>query len=72
MLVLQRKEGEKISIGDTFCLTVLKISKNKVKLGITADEHITITRMELGGPPLSRQLAARNATNKKEAASGVE
>ncbi|MCD6551755.1 carbon storage regulator CsrA [Thermotoga sp.] len=47
MLVLTRKVGEKIVIGDEIVITVLKIEGNSVKIGIEAPEHVKILREEL-------------------------
>jgi len=48
MLVLTRKLGEKIVIGDkTIVLTVLDIHHRVVSLGIDADRSIPVFRKEL-------------------------
>jgi carbon storage regulator len=47
MLVLSRKLGEKIVIGDGITLTVVKIDGDKVRLGIVAPEDVPIARAEL-------------------------
>jgi carbon storage regulator len=47
MLVLTRKEGEQILIGDRIRLTVLSIDGNRVKLGLLAPLDVTILRVEL-------------------------
>ena len=36
MLVLSRKLGEKIFIGDNICITVVDIDRGKIRLGIEA------------------------------------
>ena len=36
MLVLSRKLGEKIYIGDNICITVVDIDRGKIRLGIEA------------------------------------
>ena len=46
MLVLSRKPGEKIIIGDGIELMVVGISGNRVKLGIAAPERCRILRAE--------------------------
>ena len=50
MLVLSRKEGEKLVIGDNITLVVSKISGNRVTLGIEAPADVKIFRGELSGP----------------------
>ena len=47
MLVLSRKVGETITIGDAVQLTVVAISNNKVCLGITAPLDIPVYQAEL-------------------------
>jgi carbon storage regulator len=49
MLVLSRKPGEKVTIGNAITLTVLDVTGNKVRVGIEAPDHIRILRAELGG-----------------------
>jgi carbon storage regulator CsrA len=50
MLVLTRKLGDEIQIGDNIRLKVVAISGNRVRLGITAPIEIRIHRGELGPP----------------------
>lgn len=58
MLVLSRKIGERIRIGDDVTLTVVRIQGDKVRLGIEAPEEVAIHREEVfrrlqpGGPGL--------------------
>ena len=47
MLVLTRKLGEKILIGDDITITVADIGKSRVKLGIEAPAGHRILRSEL-------------------------
>lgn len=47
MLVLSRKLGEKICIGDNICITVVDIDRGKIRLGIDAPRDIPIYRQEL-------------------------
>jgi carbon storage regulator len=47
MLVLSRKLGEKIFLGDNIVLTVVDIDRGKIRLGIEAPKHIAILREEL-------------------------
>lgn len=47
MLVLSRKEGERIVIGDQITLVVSKVSGNRVTIGIEAPKDVKITRGEL-------------------------
>lgn len=47
MLVLARKTGEAIIIGDNIELQVLEIEGDTVKIGIEAPRHIDIFRKEI-------------------------
>jgi carbon storage regulator len=47
MLVLSRKLGEKILIGDSIVLTVVKIDRNQIRLGIEAPPDVAIFREEI-------------------------
>jgi carbon storage regulator len=62
MLVLSRKLGEKIVIGENICITVVDIDRGKIRLGIEAPRDVPIFRQELlplkagdqpAGPPAS-------------------
>jgi carbon storage regulator len=47
MLILSRKVGESIRIGDDIEVVVSSVDKNKVKLGISSPRHIPVYREEL-------------------------
>lgn len=47
MLVLSRKMGERIIIGDNIELVVIRIQGDKVRLGFEAPEDVTIHREEI-------------------------
>ncbi|MDY0122300.1 MAG: carbon storage regulator [Sulfurimonas sp.] len=47
MLVLARKEGESIVIGEDIILKVISVDKGVVKLGIEAPSDVAIIRNEL-------------------------
>ncbi|ANE46711.1 hypothetical protein SY83_10995 [Paenibacillus swuensis] len=47
MLVLSRKKGESIIIGDQIEVTILSVEGDAIKLGINAPKHIEIFRKEL-------------------------
>jgi carbon storage regulator CsrA len=47
MLVLSRKEGERIVIGDNITLVVSKVNGNRVTIGIEAPRDVKIVRGEL-------------------------
>ncbi len=47
MLVLSRRQGEEIVIGDSIRVTVLAVEGNRVKLGIAAPAEVPVHREEL-------------------------
>lgn len=47
MLILSRKEGEGVNIGDNISVKVVEINDGVVKLGFEAPEEIMILRDEL-------------------------
>jgi carbon storage regulator len=47
MLVLSRKPGEQLKIGNNITLTVLEIHGRTVKLGISAPRDVPVLRAEL-------------------------
>ena len=44
MLVLSRKESERIRLGDNIVLTVVRVSGDKVRLGIEAPSDLLVLR----------------------------
>lgn len=51
MLVLSRKVGEEVVIGDDIHVTVVAVHGNQVRLGFRAPEHVSIFRQELLNKP---------------------
>ena len=47
MLILTRKSGEKITIGDDVVVSVLEIKGTQIKLGIDAPRGIAVHRGEI-------------------------
>ncbi len=47
MLVLSRRESERIQLGESIVLTVVKVTGDRVRLGIEAPADIVILRKEL-------------------------
>jgi carbon storage regulator len=47
MLVLSRKPGEKLHIGDDITITVLEVRGRTMKLGIEAPREVRVRRSEL-------------------------
>ncbi len=47
MLILTRRVGETLMIGDSVTVTVLGVKGNQVRLGITAPRDVTVHREEI-------------------------
>ena len=47
MLVLSRREGERIHIGDDVVITIVLLENNRVRIGIDAPREVSIRRSEL-------------------------
>ncbi len=47
MLVLSRKESERIRVGDSIVVTVVRLTKDRVRLGIEAPDDVLVLRDEL-------------------------
>ena len=47
MLVLTRRVGEKIRIGDDVVITLLGVRGNQYKVGIEAPKHVAVHREEI-------------------------
>ncbi len=62
MLVLSRKESEKIMLGDSIVLTIVRVSGDRVRLGIEAPSDMLILRKELD-PTESGPLDSSNKKN---------
>ncbi|HMR66219.1 MAG TPA: carbon storage regulator CsrA [Anaerolineae bacterium] len=68
MLVLGRKVGERIMIGDDIILTVLAIDENKIKLGLEAPGDVRILRGELYESVKAENLRAATLSSQSQAA----
>ena len=47
MLILTRKVGESLLIGDDVSITILNIRGNQVKIGVKAPKEISVHREEI-------------------------
>ncbi len=60
MLVLSRKERERIRLGDSIVVTIVRVSGDKVRIGIEAPPDVLVLRDELESreaPPKQSQVA---------------
>jgi carbon storage regulator len=60
MLVLSRKPGERILIGDQVAITIVRIGPNTVRLGIDAPRDMNIVREELCAESVAEVELAAN------------
>ena len=51
MLVLSRKESQRIKLGDSIVVTVVRVAGDKVRLGIEAPADMLVLREELETRP---------------------
>lgn len=66
MLVLKRKVGETVMLGDEVEVTVLSVEGENVKLGFTAPQSVQILRKELYDSIRLENLNAGQATIEQE------
>ena len=60
MLILTRRAGEKLMIGDDIEVTVLSVNGRQVRLGINAEKDVAIHREEI-----YRQIKQQENTARK-------
>jgi len=58
MLVLTRRAGEALQIGDNIQITILSVSGDRVRIGIEAPAEISVLRAELIRDIQSANVAA--------------
>lgn len=47
MLILTRRVGETLMIGDEVTVTVLGVKGNQVRIGVSAPKHVAVHREEI-------------------------
>jgi carbon storage regulator len=63
MLVLSRKAGESVHIGDDIEIKIISISKDKVKLGFEAPKNVAVIRSELREAVIDANIEASKNDN---------
>lgn len=67
MLVLSRKVGEKILIGDNIAVTVVRVAQGSVRIGVEAPDNMQIVREEIKDQgkarSADRKVAGRSLTD---------
>jgi carbon storage regulator len=61
MLVLSRKQNERIRVGDSVVVTVVRVSGDKVRIGIEAPSSMRVLRDELRDEGDEVELTLTNA-----------
>jgi len=67
MLVLSRKESEKVLLGDDIVLTIVRLSGDRVRLGIEAPSDMLILREELDESEVNKSLLDHRRGKRKAA-----
>jgi carbon storage regulator len=68
MLVLSRRVGERLVIGDDIVVTVIEVRSDGVKLGIDAPRHVRVHRAEVLDAVEAANVAAVAADDSTAAA----
>lgn len=58
MLILTRRVGEVLCIGDDVTATVLAVKGNSVRMGIEAPKHVAVDREEIRARKNAEQIGA--------------
>ena len=67
MLILTRRVGETVMIGDDVTITVLGVKGNQVRVGINAPKHVAVHREEIY-ERIKREQQPEEVTDKPKAA----
>ena len=65
MLILSRRPGESIIIGDNITVTVVSVNGNQIRLGINAPREVRVLRDEIFKAICDENQAAANAHEQK-------
>jgi carbon storage regulator len=66
MLVISRKENQRIKIGENIEIVIVEINKNQVKIGIEAPKEVQILRSELIDEITKENIKANKEISKNE------
>lgn len=69
MLVLSRKVGERILIGDNIAITIVRVAQGSVRIGVDAPDNLNVVREEVKAPNQaegeSKDSPVKEPTSKK-------
>ncbi len=68
MLILTRRVGETVMIGDEVTITVLGVKGNQVRVGINAPKHVAVHREEIYERIKREQHSTEDLTEKVKTA----
>ena len=71
MLILSRRPGESLTIGDDVVVTVVGVSGNQIRLGITAPREVRVLREEVQRAMQEEKQAAANALDSNRRLGGA-
>jgi carbon storage regulator len=66
VLILTRRQGERLRIGEEITVTVLRVTGNQVRLGVDAPREVAVDREEIAerkraeGPIIGKRTADRS------------
>jgi carbon storage regulator len=61
MLIITRRAGEKIRVGDDVCIEVMEVTGSTVRVGIAAPKSIPVYREEIWAAVTAENAAAAQA-----------
>lgn len=59
MLIITRRAGERIMVGDDIVVEIMEVAGNSVRVGIDAPRSIPVYRSEIYGTPLGEKRGRR-------------
>ena len=63
MLILSRRAGESVTIGNDIVVKVVSVSGNQIRLGIVAPREVRVLREEIFNAVQKENRAAANASD---------
>ncbi len=63
MLILSRRVGESVIIGEDISVTVLRVKGNQVRLGVEAPKHLSVQRAAIADLAKPEDVAAQDESS---------